>query len=62
MGAHAADPGLYRKLVWQNLFRVVTVTVLLGGTLFVARGRRHPFRYLIAPARLKIGRYMAIMK
>lgn len=27
----AADGGLYRKLVWLTLFRLVTITVLLGG-------------------------------
>jgi len=36
MASRAADPGLYRKLVWLNLFRVVTVTVLLGGTVVVS--------------------------
>lgn len=30
------DPGLYRKLVWLTAFRVVTVTVLLGGTAVVS--------------------------
>lgn len=30
------DPGLYRKLVWLTLFRVVTITVLLGGTAVVS--------------------------
>lgn len=29
--AGAADAGLYRKLVWLTLFRLVTITVLLGG-------------------------------
>lgn len=32
------DPGLHRKLVWLTVFRVVTVTVLLGGTAFVSLG------------------------
>ncbi|HEX9053732.1 MAG TPA: ATP-binding protein [Gemmatimonadales bacterium] len=32
------DPGLYRKLVWLTVFRVVTVTVLLGGTASVSLG------------------------
>ena len=36
MAQRAADSGLYRKLVWINLFRVVTVTVLLGGTVVVS--------------------------
>jgi two-component system sensor histidine kinase PilS (NtrC family) len=27
----AADPGLQRKLVWLTLFRLITITVLLGG-------------------------------
>ena len=30
------DPGLHRKLVWITFFRVVMVSVLLGGTAFVA--------------------------
>jgi two-component system sensor histidine kinase PilS (NtrC family) len=29
------DPGLYRKLVWLTLFRMVIITVLLGGTAVV---------------------------
>ncbi len=29
--AGAADAGLYRKLVWLTLFRLITITVLLGG-------------------------------
>jgi two-component system sensor histidine kinase PilS (NtrC family) len=33
--AAATDPGLHRKLVWLNLFRVIAVTVLLGGTAVV---------------------------
>jgi two-component system, NtrC family, sensor histidine kinase PilS len=32
MLAGERDPGLYRKLAWLTLFRVVTITVLLGGT------------------------------
>ena len=36
MVQRSADPGLYKKLVWLNLFRVVTVTVLLGGTAIVS--------------------------
>lgn len=36
MALRAADPGLYRKLVWLTLFRIVTVTVLLGGTVIVS--------------------------
>jgi two-component system, NtrC family, sensor histidine kinase PilS len=36
MVQRAPDSGLYRKLVWINLFRVVTVTVLLGGTVVVS--------------------------
>src|SRR6266568_2132078 len=33
-GAERAE--LFRKLVWLTLFRLVTVTVLLGGTAFAA--------------------------
>ena len=29
------DEGLHRRLVWLTLFRLVTITVLLGGTAFV---------------------------
>ena len=36
MLAHKRDPGLYRKLAWLTLFRVVTITVLLGGTALVS--------------------------
>jgi two-component system sensor histidine kinase PilS (NtrC family) len=36
MVQRTVDPGLYKKLVWLNLFRVVTVTVLLGGTVVVS--------------------------
>ncbi len=31
----AADDGLYRKLAWLTLFRLVIITVLLGGTALV---------------------------
>jgi two-component system sensor histidine kinase PilS (NtrC family) len=31
----AGDSGLYRKLVWLTLFRIVTVSVLLGGAAMV---------------------------
>jgi two-component system sensor histidine kinase PilS (NtrC family) len=33
--AAAADDGLHRKLVWLTLFRIATITVLLGGTAVV---------------------------
>jgi two-component system sensor histidine kinase PilS (NtrC family) len=33
--APAGDDGLHRKLVWLTLFRLATVTVLLGGTAVV---------------------------
>ncbi len=33
--AGAGDDGLHRKLVWLTLFRIVTITVLLGGTAVV---------------------------
>ncbi len=36
MAEEQRDPGLHRKLVWLTLFRLVTVTVLLGGTAFVS--------------------------
>jgi two-component system sensor histidine kinase PilS (NtrC family) len=36
MASPQRDPGLHRKLVWLTLFRLVTVTVLLGGTAFVS--------------------------
>ena len=36
------DPGLHRKLVWLTVFRVITVTVLLGGTAFVSLGAGDP--------------------
>jgi two-component system sensor histidine kinase PilS (NtrC family) len=32
MASATSDPGLHRKLVWLNVFRLATVTVLLGGT------------------------------
>ncbi len=35
MGAVPADDGLHRKLVWLTLFRLATITVLLGGTAAV---------------------------
>jgi two-component system sensor histidine kinase PilS (NtrC family) len=31
----SADGGLHRKLVWLTLFRIATITVLLGGTVAV---------------------------
>jgi len=31
----SADDGLHRKLVWLTLFRIATITVLLGGTAVV---------------------------
>ena len=34
-GGEAADAGLARKLVWLTLFRIISVTVLLGGTAVV---------------------------
>ncbi len=34
------DPGLHRKLVWLTLFRTITITVLLGGTVAVSWGAR----------------------
>jgi two-component system sensor histidine kinase PilS (NtrC family) len=34
------DLGLHRKLVWLTLFRIITVTVLLGGTLMVSWNAR----------------------
>jgi len=33
--APLADDGLHRKLVWLTLFRIATITVLLGGTAVV---------------------------
>lgn len=30
------DPGLHRKLIWLTVFRTVTLTVLLGGTVAVS--------------------------
>ncbi|ABC80401.1 two-component system sensor histidine kinase NtrB [Anaeromyxobacter dehalogenans] len=35
MSGSGAEPGLHRKLVWLTFFRLVTVTVLLGGTALV---------------------------
>lgn len=35
MSGSGAEPGLHRKLVWLTFFRMVTVTVLLGGTALV---------------------------
>lgn len=35
MSGAAHDPALFRKLSWLTLFRVVTLTVLLGGTAIV---------------------------
>ncbi len=32
----ASDDALHRKLVWLTLFRIVTITVLLGGTAIVS--------------------------
>jgi two-component system sensor histidine kinase PilS (NtrC family) len=34
-GSLAGEGDLHRKLVWLTLFRIVTITVLLGGTAFV---------------------------
>ncbi len=34
-GPLAEGADLHRKLVWLTLFRIVTITVLLGGTAFV---------------------------
>jgi two-component system sensor histidine kinase PilS (NtrC family) len=36
MAVHADDPGLHKKLVWLTFFRVVSVTVLLGGAAAVS--------------------------
>jgi two-component system sensor histidine kinase PilS (NtrC family) len=49
MEASASDPGLHRKLVWLNLFRVVTVTVLLGGTAIVSWQTRGEAEQTLAP-------------
>ena len=35
-GKVGADRELFRKLKWLTLFRLVTITVLLGGTAFAA--------------------------
>jgi two-component system sensor histidine kinase PilS (NtrC family) len=49
MAVAAPDPGLHRKLVWLNLFRVVTVTVLLGGTAAVSWQTRGEAEQALAP-------------
>jgi len=36
MAVRADDAGLHKKLVWLTFFRVVSVTVLLGGAAAVA--------------------------
>lgn len=54
------DPGLHRKLVWLTLFRVVTVTVLLGGTAFVSLRTRGEADADLAPLyRVVIASYAA---
>ena len=43
------DPGLYRKLVWLTLFRLITMTVLLGGTAAVSWQAHGQADQLLAP-------------
>ena len=43
------DPSLHRKLVWLTFFRVVTITVLLGGTLAVSWQTRGEADDVLAP-------------
>ena len=49
MPAAARDPALYRKLFWLALFRVLTITVLLGGTAMVSWDTRGEAERLLAP-------------
>jgi two-component system sensor histidine kinase PilS (NtrC family) len=56
----AADAGLHRKLVWLTLFRIVSVTVLLGGTA-VASWREDDGVFAVPLYSLVIGTYLAAL-
>lgn len=44
-----ADPELHRKLVWLTFFRLVTITVLLGGTAAMSWGPDHALEHGLSP-------------
>jgi two-component system sensor histidine kinase PilS (NtrC family) len=56
MATPTADPGLHRKLVWLNVFRLATVTVLLGGTAVMSwqLRRQHGDVGVLAPLYLVV--------
>jgi two-component system sensor histidine kinase PilS (NtrC family) len=43
------DPDLHRKLVWLTFFRIVTITVLLGGTAVMSWDAQRPLEPGLAP-------------
>src|SRR5215208_7493384 len=49
MAAPPPEPSLHRKLVWLTFFRVVTITVLLGGTAVVSWRARGEADAALAP-------------
>jgi two-component system, NtrC family, sensor histidine kinase PilS len=58
-GEAAADAGLDKKLVWLTLFRIVSVTVLLGGTAVVTWRAADDGGVTSALYGLVIGTYLA---
>ncbi len=53
--AAGPDDALHRKLVWLTLFRIATITVLLGGTAAVNWQFGPPATAMVAPLYVVVG-------
>jgi two-component system sensor histidine kinase PilS (NtrC family) len=53
-GPRPSDPDLHKKLVWLTFFRLVNVTVLLGGTVVVSWGMTPTQEERLTPLKLLV--------